>query len=55
MAQAPRNPNESGDLPRVPIRHVVEPVVRFMHIEAASGVVLIGCIVGALALAKRKV
>jgi NhaA family Na+:H+ antiporter len=38
-------------LPREPIHRIVEPVVRFMHVEAASGLVLIACTVAALVLA----
>jgi NhaA family Na+:H+ antiporter len=38
-------------LPREPIHRIVDPVVRFMHVEAASGVLLLACTVIALALA----
>ena len=38
-------------LPREPIHRLVEPVVRFMHVEAASGVLLLVCTAMALVLA----
>ena len=38
-------------LPREPIHRLVEPVVRFMHVEAASGVLLLVCTAVALVLA----
>jgi NhaA family Na+:H+ antiporter len=38
----PAKRDEAG-LPRAPIDRFLEPVVRFMHIEAASGVVLLAC------------
>ncbi len=47
--------NESADpqleLPRYPIDRVKEPVTRFLHVEAASGVVLLLAAIVALALA----
>ena len=46
---------DSGDsspvLPRRPIDSVVRPIVRFMHVQAASGVVLLLCTLVALFLA----
>jgi NhaA family Na+:H+ antiporter len=39
-------PHDSSDaprMPRTPITAIVEPIQRFMHIEAASGVVLLIC------------
>lgn len=38
-------------LPKRPIDKVVRPIVRFMHVQAASGVVLLMCTLIALALA----
>ena len=38
-------------LPREPIHRLVDPVVRFMHVEAASGVLLLVCTAVALVLA----
>jgi NhaA family Na+:H+ antiporter len=38
-------------LPREPIHRIVEPLARFMHVEAASGVVLLVCTIAALILA----
>ena len=38
-------------LPRGPIDRIVEPVMRFLHVEATSGVVLLVCTVVALVLA----
>ena len=38
-------------LPQQKINRIVDPVVRFLHVEAASGVVLIGCTVVALVAA----
>ena len=44
--------SQSGvSVPKQPIDYVVAPVVRFMHIEAASGVVLLVCTIVAIALA----
>ena len=40
-----------SQLPKTPIDRILEPVVRFMHVEAASGVVLLVCTVIALVLA----
>ncbi len=45
---------DAGNEPRVPkqpIDRIVGPLVRFLHIEAASGVVLMGCTLAALAAA----
>jgi NhaA family Na+:H+ antiporter len=38
-------------MPREPVHRVTEPIVRFMHVAAASGVVLLACTVTALVLA----
>ena len=38
-------------LPEGPIDRIVEPVARFLHVESASGVVLLGFTAAALALA----
>ena len=42
---------DSGQLPRRPVDRVVGPLVRFLHVEAASGVVLLLCTVAALIVA----
>ncbi len=39
---------EAPRLPRMPIAAITEPIQRFMHVEAASGVVLLICTVVAL-------
>ena len=44
------DPEDSG-LPRAPIDLVIEPLARFMHVEAASGGVLVFATAAALALA----
>lgn len=41
----------SSQVPAQPIDRLVSPLVRFLHVEAASGVVLLVCTVVALALA----
>jgi NhaA family Na+:H+ antiporter len=41
---------ESG-LPRAPIHVLTEPLVRFLHVEAAGGVVLLACAAAALVIA----
>jgi NhaA family Na+:H+ antiporter len=38
-------------LPKTPVRRLMEPLARFLEIEAASGIVLVVCTVVALALA----
>ena len=43
--------NSGGDSPRRPIEALTEPLQRFLHVEAASGVVLLACALLALALA----
>ena len=45
--------NETLDskLPRAPISRLAKPITRFLHIQAASGVVLLLCTVAALILA----
>ncbi|MFO7610402.1 MAG: Na+/H+ antiporter NhaA, partial [Candidatus Krumholzibacteriia bacterium] len=44
--------NDHDDLlPRQPIHRVVDPVARFLHVEAASGVLLLACTAVALVLA----
>jgi NhaA family Na+:H+ antiporter len=45
------NRSAKPDLPRAPIDRVAEPLSRFLHVEAASGVVLLVCTVVALCLA----
>ena len=39
------------DLPREPVDRVVAPLARFLHVEAAGGIVLLVATVVALALA----
>ena len=39
---------EDSTLPRAPIQVITEPLARFLHVEAASGVVLLLCAAGAL-------
>jgi len=39
------------DLPREPIRRITDPVMRFMHVEAAGGLVLLACAATALVIA----
>ncbi len=39
------------ELPRKPIDRIIEPVARFLHVEAAGGVVLLACTLIALVLA----
>ena len=38
-------------LPRAPIDRIVEPMTRFLHVQAAGGIVLLACTVVALVLA----
>lgn len=38
-------------LPKQPIDRIVKPIVRYMHVEATSGIVLVACTVAALILA----
>ena len=45
------NPDEVTQLPRAAIQKVVEPLVRFLHVEAMSGVVLLAAAVTAIVLA----
>jgi NhaA family Na+:H+ antiporter len=44
-------PRTAELFPKSPVAHVIAPIVRFMHIQAASGVVLIGATLLALYLA----
>ena len=46
-----RDRSTTPSLPRAPIDRLVGPLARFLHIEAASGVVLLVCTVVALGLA----
>ncbi|REK09854.1 MAG: Na+/H+ antiporter NhaA [Planctomycetota bacterium] len=48
---AERQTYPGKQLPREPIHRVTEPVGRFLHVEAASGLVLLACAVAALWLA----
>lgn len=43
--------DDGPQLPREPIQKLVGPVSRFMHVEAAGGVVLLACTIAALVLA----
>jgi len=43
--------NQDQVMPREPIQRLVDPVIRFMHVEAASGVLLLVCTAVALILA----
>ena len=49
MAEAAKNAGPK--LPKSPIDHIIDPVVRFFHVEAASGVLLLVSTVVALVLA----
>lgn len=49
------NASNEPALPRKPIDRLVGPFVRFLHIEAASGVVLLICAVAALAAANSPI
>jgi NhaA family Na+:H+ antiporter len=42
-------------LPKGPIDHVIEPIERFLHVEAASGIALLACTLVALVLANSPV
>ncbi len=44
-------PDHDPLLPREPIHRLVEPVTRFLHVEAASGVLLLACTAAALIVA----
>jgi NhaA family Na+:H+ antiporter len=45
------NPDDSGILPRKPIDRLVGPFERFLHVEAAGGVVLLTATIASLSLA----
>ena len=47
----PEDPESAPSLPDAPVNRWLAPVTRFVHIEAASGVVLLACTAAALALA----
>jgi Na+:H+ antiporter, NhaA family len=53
MRDLPTTPQE-GALPARPIQRLLSPLERFLHVEAASGFVLFGCTVVALALANSR-
>ena len=44
-------PDQTDLLPTEPVDRVIKPVIRFLHVEAASGVVLLGATLLALGLA----
>lgn len=48
---APNESSENNLLPQEPIHRLTRPLNRFLHVEAASGVVLLACALVALALA----
>jgi NhaA family Na+:H+ antiporter len=48
---ADQNDSSETSLPRESIDRFIEPIARFMHVEAAGGVVLLACTVAALVLA----
>jgi len=50
MAHGTEHSTDAG-LPRAPIDCILGPLTRFLHVEAASGVVLVVCAIVALALA----
>ena len=41
----------AGKLPDAPIHRLTRPLERFLHVESAGGVVLLICMIAALALA----
>jgi NhaA family Na+:H+ antiporter len=49
------NHGDQGDLPTRPIDKLLKPIERFLHVEAASGIVLLGCTLIALGLANSPV
>ncbi len=46
-----QTPSDRVETPREPIHSLVAPIVRFLHVEAASGFVLLAATLLALALA----
>jgi NhaA family Na+:H+ antiporter len=55
MPERPPSTDEATELPSAPIDRVVEPLVRFMHVEAASGVVLLAAALAAIVLANSSI
>jgi NhaA family Na+:H+ antiporter len=51
----PKFPSTSSALPPEPIDRLLQPLARFLHVEAAGGVLLLGCSALALALANSPV
>ena len=51
MTQQPQNANDLAHLPAEPIDHIIGPLRRFLHVEATSGILLLGVTCIALALA----
>jgi NhaA family Na+:H+ antiporter len=47
-------PGDEPRLPRAPIDRIVRPINRFLHVEAAGGIVLLTCTVVALVLANSR-
>ncbi len=52
MAQTP---TDRGEMPQEPIHRLLAPIDRFLHVEAASGFVLLAATLVALALANSPV
>lgn len=48
------SPNDSPPMPTAPIRRLLLPIQRFLHVEANSGIVLVVCTVAALILANSR-
>jgi len=51
VMSTPATPQPGTSLPVAPVDRWLAPVTRFLHIEAASGIVLLACTAAALALA----
>ena len=41
MAASPERSTDSSGFPKDPIDEIIDPLKRFMHVEASSGIVLI--------------
>lgn len=51
MAKRPDAASRLPALPEKPVDRILHPLTRFLHVEAAGGIVLLACTVAALALA----
>jgi NhaA family Na+:H+ antiporter len=51
----PNSPSTASALPPEPIDRILQPLARFLHVEATSGVLLLACAAIALALANSPV